>query len=139
MQLKGFSIGDGLYPLKNENGINAAINWDENSFMYYEITIPFKDFIGEKYSLKDLHKTLILNVELNIDSKSSLNDKPKGSNQEGGISPNGGEMIADGGMRPPQGMGMGMGQGKPRMQEDSWSESNSSSKPKFSQKFKLTI
>lgn len=66
MAIKGFTTKDAVIPISGDSsGIVAALNWDKNNVMTYELLIPFKQLFGEKYTPEDLSKVITLNVEVN--------------------------------------------------------------------------
>lgn len=66
MAIKGFTNHDGVIPIDGDSsGIRAALNWDKNNIMTYELIIPFKQLFGPNYTADDLSKVITLNVEVN--------------------------------------------------------------------------
>ena len=59
MEVKGFETKNGLIPINDSSGINAAINWDENDKLTYEIAIPLKEWFGINYTLADISKDIV--------------------------------------------------------------------------------
>lgn len=64
MKLSGFATRNGLVPINDTSGINAAINWDSSNKFTYEISIPLKEFFGKDYNLNDLSKDISMDVEI---------------------------------------------------------------------------
>lgn len=65
METKGFAERNGVIPINDTSGINAAINWDEAGDMIYEIAIPLKEVYGNGYTAADLSKYVLMEVEVN--------------------------------------------------------------------------
>ncbi len=65
MEAKGFANRNGIIPINDTSGINAAINWDENNKLTYEIAIPYKEWFGADYSVNDMAKDISLEVTIN--------------------------------------------------------------------------
>ncbi len=65
METKGFAGRNGIIPINDSSGINSAINWDEAGNLTYEIAIPLKEFYGAGYTVADLSKYVLLEVQLN--------------------------------------------------------------------------
>lgn len=65
MDVKGFATRNGMIPINDTSGIHAAINWDENNKLTYEIAIPFKEWFGEGYAFSDAAKDISMDVILN--------------------------------------------------------------------------
>jgi len=87
MEVRGFATQNGLIPSNNPSGIRAAINWNAENTLTYEVAIPLKELFGEGYQLKDLSKEIALNV---IISAMSMNDaKTHSANAFGGRRGNG--------------------------------------------------
>jgi hypothetical protein len=76
MEVKGFVTQNGLIGSNNASGIRAAINWNAENTLTYEVAIPLKELFGEGYDLKDLSKEISLNVVIN---GMSVNDAKKHS------------------------------------------------------------
>lgn len=99
MAIKGFNTKKGIYSTNTKNWINVALGWDDIENMYYEVTIPFKNYFGENYTKQDLLKEITLKVDLETtDEPMNRGDRP-GS---------GGGVAGPGGNRP---SGGGRGQG----------------------------
>jgi len=64
MDIKGFVTKDGMITINDSSGINAAINWDDNDKLTYEIAIPFKEFYGAGYTPEDLLKPVSIDAEV---------------------------------------------------------------------------
>jgi len=59
IKLTGFSNAtNGLASVPNIYGINACLNWDTNSIMIYEVSIPFNTFYKASLSPSDSAKVL---------------------------------------------------------------------------------
>ena len=65
MEVKGFNARNGMIPINDTSGINAAINWDESDRLTCEIAIPFKEWFGVGYNRADLLKDVSLNITIN--------------------------------------------------------------------------
>ncbi len=66
MAIKGFVARNGVIPISGDSsGIIAALNWDNNNIMTYELLIPFKQLFGADYLAADLLKVITLDVEVN--------------------------------------------------------------------------
>jgi hypothetical protein len=65
MEVKGFQTKNGFIPINDSSGINAAINWDENDKLTYEISIPLKEWFGINYTVADISKDITLDIEIN--------------------------------------------------------------------------
>ena len=94
MNVKGFATRNGIIPINDTSGINAAMNWDDNNKLTYEIAIPFKQWLGEGYSIADIQKDISLDVEINALKQSHRNN----GGGESGMTGKGGRMGGGGGM-----------------------------------------
>ncbi len=65
MDISGFASQKGVIPINDSSGINAAINWNQNFIMTYELRLPLKELFGKDYKLQDLTKTISIEVEVN--------------------------------------------------------------------------
>jgi hypothetical protein len=65
MEVKGFETKNGFIPINDSSGINAAINWDENDKLTYELSIPLKEWFGINYTAADISKDITLDMEIN--------------------------------------------------------------------------
>lgn len=65
MDVKGFETKNGFIPINDSSGINAAINWDENDKLTYEISIPLKEWFGINYTMPDISKDITMDMEIN--------------------------------------------------------------------------
>jgi hypothetical protein len=65
MNVKGFVTRNGIIPINDTSGIHAAINWDENNKLTYEIAIPFKEWFGADYNTADIVKDISMDVTIN--------------------------------------------------------------------------
>ena len=65
MDVDGFATRNGMIPINDTSGINAAINWDESNKLTYEIAIPFKEWFGADYNIADLPKDVSLDITIN--------------------------------------------------------------------------
>ena len=108
MKIKGFETVKGKIPSKNEGGINAAISFESENLITYELAIPIQEISGDN-SLHD-------SEELSIEMKLQINAIPQptpggrgGARSSGG----GGRGGRSGGGRPPSGGG-GMSPGGAR-------------------------
>jgi hypothetical protein len=94
MEVKGFETKDGLIPINDSSGINAAINWDENDRLTYEVAIPLKEWFGTNYTAADISKDIALDIEINAVKRQSH----PGSSGGNGFSGRGRGGRAGGGM-----------------------------------------
>ena len=54
MEISGSTDKDGVVPINNNTGINAAINWDSTGKLTYEVAVPLRELFGNDYaSYKD--------------------------------------------------------------------------------------
>ena len=88
MKTSGFYSDNGIIPINNISGLKAAIDWDTNNYLVYEIAIPFFQIFGLGYSGNDLLKEFTLQVEifpLGMSDKQGAggNDKSGKKNEEG--------------------------------------------------------
>ncbi|MEP6948919.1 MAG: hypothetical protein ABI863_06585 [Ginsengibacter sp.] len=65
MEVKGFETKNGFIPINDSSGINAAINWDENDKLTYEMSIPLKEWFGINFTAPDMSKDITLDIEIN--------------------------------------------------------------------------
>jgi hypothetical protein len=76
MGLLGFVTQKGVVPIGDTSTIHAAINWDANNIMTYEIAIPLKELYGPHYTKADFSKAITLTVLVNAvtqpDDESSI-------------------------------------------------------------------
>lgn len=96
LMAKGFATQNGLLPIKDSAGLEAALNWDSKGMMTYELKIPLKELFGPAFSFQDVTKALTMRVEVNAFAR------PESSGGGGG-----GGGMGGGGM--PGGGGGGMG------------------------------
>jgi len=135
LELKGFTSENGLVSVDSNSFVHVGIDWDDKEVMYYDITIPFTEFFGDKFVAGDLMSNLMLKVKVNAMKGSN----PAGSNRPQGI-PEGG--MKGGGMRPGGGMGPGGGSGSIKMDRGTQEAQNGNTmflSQEFKQRFKLTI
>lgn len=92
MEVKGFATRTGTISINDSSGINAAINWDENNKMIYEIAIPLKEFYGAGFTLADMSKPVSLDVEVN-----AVSNNHSYSGGGGGFGSRGGGRMGGGG------------------------------------------
>lgn len=50
MKVTGFQSYNGIIPTINNNGFNAAINWESDYLMSYELSVPLKELYGSAYN-----------------------------------------------------------------------------------------
>jgi len=79
MEVKGFATRNGIISINDTSGINAAINFDENNILTYEIAIPYKEWFGPGFSINDLAKEISLEVTINA-LKQPRHEKGAGAN-----------------------------------------------------------
>jgi uncharacterized membrane protein YgcG len=122
MIVKGFTNREGAISTNDTSGIHAAINWDENNMLTYEVSVPLKELCGNDFNAKDLSKGISLNViidALKMPAQSRSKREENGSSGEGEGESRGGRM---GGSGRSGGMGHGGGrmggQGNSEMQSD---------------------
>jgi len=90
MDVKGFATRNGIIPINDTSGIYAAINWDENNKLTYEIAIPFKEWFGADYNIADIVKDISMDVTINAlkqtrrNSDGGENGMPGGRGRMGG-------------------------------------------------------
>jgi hypothetical protein len=118
MEIQGFSTPDGLASINLKNTINVGIDWSNNDTMYYEVSIPFKEFFGVDYISKDLLSVITLNVKIKAikepenNGGNELSTNPGGGMNSGeGMAPGGGGMMPGGGNGGGMMSGEGMGGG----------------------------
>jgi hypothetical protein len=97
MEVKGFERKDGLIPINDSSGINAAINWDESDRLTYEIVVPLSEWLGTSYTPEDIQKDIALDIEINAVKRQV---HPGSGGKENGFSGRGrgGGMGGGGGM-----------------------------------------
>ena len=64
MEVKGFATREGLIPIDDSSGLHAAINWDDNDRLTYEIAIPLKEWFGSAYTPADIAKEISIEIEV---------------------------------------------------------------------------
>lgn len=106
LSAEGFATQNGIIPLKDTSGIRAAINWDKNNVMTYELSIPLKELFGSGFSLADFTKAQVMKVEINSFNR-PVSNSPEDSPASGG----GGVGMSGGARGGMGGMGGGMGGG----------------------------
>ncbi len=87
MKVQGFATVNGDIPVTDTSGITAAINWDNESNLVYEIAIPKKEFWGADFAAKEALGDITLSVEINGLPRSS---SPGGETRSGGYHEGGG-------------------------------------------------
>ena len=98
MAVKGFETRNGIIPINDSSGINAAINWDENDKLTYEAAIPLKEWLGINYNGADISKDISLEIEINaVKRKAHAGSGDSENGFSGGGK--GGRMGGGGGMR----------------------------------------
>jgi hypothetical protein len=90
MNVNGFATRNGMIPINDSSGINAAINWDESNKLTYEIAIPFKEWFGPGYKIADLSKDISLDITINAVKQKRNNPGESGMHGGGGRMGNGG-------------------------------------------------
>lgn len=110
MLAKGFATQNGLLPIKDSAGIDAALNWDNNGQMAYELKIPLKELFGPGFSLQDVTKAISMRVEVNAFARPESSGGAGSTGVPGGGMPggNGTGGTINGGMTgamPPRGGG----------------------------------
>jgi len=97
---------NGTFKVSNLNGVKAAINWDEQNAMTYELAIPIHSFyIHDIETLKD---NPVIGFKINVKAIAGMGNGPNGGGKRGG--PPGGAGQGPGG-GPGGGMGGGSGGG----------------------------
>lgn len=94
MEVKGFATKNGVIPINDNSGINAAINWDETNKFTYEVAIPLKELFGEDYNAANISKDISMDIEVNALSKSGRS----GSGDNSFSGRGGGGRMGGGGM-----------------------------------------
>lgn len=98
MEVKGFKTKDGMIPVNDNSGINAALGY-ENEKLSYEISIPLKELSGDDY-VKDFEKDIELAVEVHpMKQNGSGGGERSSSGREGGGRMGGGGGMHRGGMK----------------------------------------
>ncbi|HEY8690159.1 MAG TPA: hypothetical protein VIM07_13070 [Chitinophagaceae bacterium] len=133
MEVKGFKTKDGMIPINDNSGINAALGY-ENQKLSCEISIPLKELSGDDY-VKDFEKDIELEVEVHPMKQNGSGGDRNFSGREGG-----GRMGGGGGMH--RGVMNGGKQGNMQKSEDSNQEPKEDKtamfeKTEFKQKFTL--
>ena len=90
---EGFASQNGMILLTDTSGIRAAIDWDKDNVMTYELSIPLSELFGTDFSLADAKKAQMLKVEIK-----SFN-KPESSNPDDSPASGGGGIGMSGGAR----------------------------------------
>jgi hypothetical protein len=62
MEVNGFTSKTGMISINDSSGINAAINWDDNDRLTYEIAIPYREWLGAGYTAADLVKIISIDI-----------------------------------------------------------------------------
>lgn len=65
LSAKGFATQNGILPIKNNEGIQTAIDWNEEDKMTYELSVPLKELFGLGFTLKEMTKALTITIEIN--------------------------------------------------------------------------
>ena len=65
MKVKGLRSQKGKVPSKNENGLNAAIKWEAEQLLSYELSIPLTELFAESHTEGDLNIPLTLKLTVN--------------------------------------------------------------------------
>ncbi len=107
MKIKGFETVNGIIPAKNEDGINAAISWEGEALITYELAIPIEEITGGN-SLQD-SEDLAIQMKLQINAipqptpggGGGSSTRSSGGGSRGGRGGGGGRSGGGGGM--PQG------------------------------------
>jgi len=134
MNLEGFVTTNGMVPVRGKS-ISAAMNWDEQDNLFYEIAIPIKEFLEDGYTAEDIAREITLHVEVNAMQQT---ERRGGSGDGSGFSDQGGMSgMQGGGMR---GGGMRGGGGGMRgggMRGGGGMGASGSERTSFKQKFVL--
>jgi hypothetical protein len=85
MELENFIYTNGTVPIKDSLGISAAINWDSNGMLVYELRVPIKEMLNNPHDIKALNAEWTVKVEVNglerpIGSRSTATDNMSNSN-----------------------------------------------------------
>ncbi len=64
MLTSGFATQNNVFNIKENPGIQVAINWDNINTLVYEIAIPLKELFGNGFTAADLGSELMLGVEI---------------------------------------------------------------------------
>lgn len=102
MEVNGFAGKDGIISSHDTSDIHAAINWDQENTLTYEIAIPLKEMFGNNYAVKNISKNISMEVIINALKKTGRSGYG-GRNGGGG----GGRMGGGGFGRGMGGMGIG--------------------------------
>ncbi len=105
MDLAGFKTGiNGMSPIKNKAGIEAAINWDTTDILTYEVKIPFRTFYKDSITVHDSLKLFGISFVLNGIPQMERHHESDAGNRQGipggagpGMSAGGGGMRGGGG------------------------------------------
>lgn len=84
MEVNGFTTRNGMIPINDSSGINAAINWDSTNKFTYEISIPFKELFGINFTTADILKDISLDIEINAVKKKNFSARDFRGSRMGG-------------------------------------------------------
>jgi hypothetical protein len=102
MTLTGFQPGyDGTFKASEAKGIQAAINWDQQNNMTYELTVPIQSFFAS--NLKTIKDNPIIGIRIDVNALSLSGEGGQGPGMRGNSA---------GGGQGPGGAGNGPGGGK---------------------------
>ncbi|MEZ5000264.1 MAG: hypothetical protein R2744_05055 [Bacteroidales bacterium] len=65
MKLKGFRLTNGTVPNLSESGISAALSWEAQFLMTYELRIPLEELFGESFNRQELETALSIRIVVN--------------------------------------------------------------------------
>lgn len=105
LKLSGFLPEyNGTFKVSNLNGVKAAINWDEQNTMTYELAIPIHSFYT--HDIASLNDNPVIGFKINVNAITGMRNSPNGGGKREG--PPGGAGQGPGG-GPGGGMGGGPG------------------------------
>lgn len=134
MEVAGFTNKNGMIPSDDTSDIHAAINWDQNNTLTYEVAVPLKEMFGNDYSEKNISKNISLDVVINAFKRTGHSGNSGGNGYSGR---SGG--MGRGGFGGGMGHGGGMGRGGFGMGRSGNSESASAMSVKTEMKEKFTL
>ena len=108
MLTDGFTIQNGIFPIREKKGILIAMDWDSINTLNYEIAIPFRELFGASFTVADLTRELTLKVEIFAVAPPA---EMENFNLNGLNTNNGASVVNGGGMQTYGGMGNGTGGG----------------------------
>lgn len=132
MEVKGFTRKDGMISSHDTSDIHAAINWDTENTLTYEIAIPLKEMFGDNYKGKNISKNISLDVIINGLKKTGHQGGGNGYAGRGGGRMGGGSFG--------RGMGHGsIGMGGQRNGNGQFQSARSTMSEKNELKYKFTL